>query len=292
MMEGMKLLSDSRIAILGLGLMGGSLGLALRGRCGQIIGIDPDKDVLARAHEIQLCDFLSPSADSHFLEANFIVLAAPVEVIISVIHDLPNIYGGHAVVLDIGSTKVEITRAMRSLPARFEPIGGHPMCGKEQLSIMNASPELYIGATFALTALPNTTPRAANLVEQLVRAIGANPLWIDPETHDKWVAMTSHLPYLLASTLVMATSSEVIPLIGPGFRSATRLAATPPSMMSGILETNQANILEALGRYKEQLSVIEELIKKGSGNELKSFLSLCATRQKELFGSNQQRIEI
>lgn len=290
-MEGIKSLSDSRIAILGLGLMGGSLGLALRGRCAQIIGIDPDEDVLARAHEIRLCDFLSSAPDSRFHEADFIVLAAPVEAIVSLIHDLPNIHDGHAVVMDIGSTKVNITKAMRSLPARFEPVGGHPMCGKEQLSITNASPELFMGATFALTALPNTTPHAAKLVEQLVRTVGANPFWIDPETHDRWVAITSHLPYLLASTLVMATASEVKPLIGPGFRSATRLAATPPSMMLGILETNQANILEALGRYKDQLRMIEKLIKQGSTNELERFLSLSATRQKELLGPTPQRAE-
>jgi len=290
-MEKIKFLSDSRIAILGLGLMGGSLGLALRGRCAQIMGIDPDRDVLARAHEIQLCDFLSPVPDSRFQEANFIVLAAPVGTIISLVHDLPNIHDGQAVVLDIGSTKVNITKAMRSLPARFEPVGGHPMCGKEQLSITNASPELYKGATFALAALPNTTPSAANQVEQLVRAIGANPLWIDPETHDRWVAITSHLPYLLASTLVMATSSEVKPLIGSGFRSATRLAATPPSMMLGILETNQANILEALERYKDQLRMIEKLIKQGSTDELESFLSLSVAHQKELLEPTAQRAE-
>jgi prephenate dehydrogenase len=164
------------------------------------------------------------------------------------------------VVLDLGSTKVEILRAMAQLPANFDPAGGHPMCGKEQAGLSHADRGLYTGAPFALTALPRTSERARALAEAVARAAGAQPLWLDAETHDKWVATTSHLPYALAALLAGATPVTAAALIGPGWRSSARLAATSAVMMLDIIRTNRANILEALQGYRCRLEKLEALI--------------------------------
>ena len=278
-------LAESRVAILGLGLMGGSLALALRGHCAELLGVDPDPETLALAEQMGLVDRLAVDPAELLPQADLVVLAAPVRAIIRLLGALPDQHPGRAVVLDLGSTKVEITRAMAHLPDRFEPVGGHPMCGKERSSLLQAEARLYQGAPFAFSATPGTTPRARGLAEALARAVGANPLWLEPETHDRWVAATSHLPYLVACALAAATPAEVAPMVGPGFRSTTRLAASPASVMLDILTTNRANLLEALQRFRTSLDQIEACLTGPEGGaELAQALNRGAERQNQLVG--------
>src|SRR5512142_2192162 len=131
-------LSETRVAILGLGLMGGSLALALRGRCAELIGIDPDPAVLDLASRWRLVDRLDAQPARLLPEADVVVLAAPVRAILRLLADLPAAHPGAPVVLDLGSTKGDVLRAMDGLPGRFDPIGGHPMCGKERSSLREA----------------------------------------------------------------------------------------------------------------------------------------------------------
>ena len=114
---------------------------------------------------------------------------------------------GHAVILDIGSTKNNILPIMEELPQRFEPIGGHPMCGKEVQALTNACADLYQGGSFALLPLARTSQAASQLVLQLVKAIGAHPVWLNPQEHERWAASISALPYLVANCLSGVHSS-------------------------------------------------------------------------------------
>jgi prephenate dehydrogenase len=253
----------ARVAILGLGLMGGSLALALRGQCRELIGIDPDAETIALAARLNLADRLDTSPARLLPEADLVVLAAPVRTILRLLGELGDLHPGAPVVMDLGSTKAEIMRAMNALPARFDPIGAHPMCGKERTSLAQAEAGLYRGAPFALVPLARSGPRARATAEQLVRAAGANPLWLDESAHDRWVAATSHLPYLVSSALAAATPPESAPMVGPGFRSTTRLAAQPPALMLDILDTNRGNILAALGRFRGRLDLLERLLEQG-----------------------------
>ena len=262
-------LEERVIAILGLGLMGGSLALALRGRCAGLIGIDPDPQTVDLALAQRVVDRASVSPQGLLSQADLVVLAAPVGAILSLLSALPNLHAGTAVVLDLGSTKSEILRVMKTLPPRFDPLGGHPMCGKEKASLAFAEAGLYRDAPFALTPLDRTTPQARSLAEQLVQAVGARPLWIDAETHDRWVAATSHLPYLLANTLAAATPLEAGPLVGPGFRSTTRLAPASLTMMMDVLTTNGENILESLQRFRQTLDTIEHSLNIGDMETLR-----------------------
>jgi len=254
-------LGDIRVAILGLGLMGGSLALALRGRCRLLMGSDPDAITLGAAGQLNLFDHLSLIPAEILPQADLVILAAPVGAILGLIRQLPELHPGKAVVLDLGSTKQAICQALDALPPRFDALGGHPMCGKETSGLANAEAALYHEAVFALAALPRTSSRARSLAEQLVHAIGAHPLWLEPGTHDRWVASTSHLPYLLAVCLALSLPDEAAPLVGPGWRGTTRLASSASGMMADILDSNRENLLQALGVFRQQLDNLEAMLR-------------------------------
>jgi prephenate dehydrogenase len=271
-MDAPDLLARSRLAVIGMGLMGGSLALALRGRCAGLVGVDPDPEALSLARQKRLFDavFLEPAGA--IANADVIILAAPVRAILQLLAALPGLHPGPAVVLDLGSTKVEIMRAMAILPDRFDPIGGHPMCGKEQSGLGSAEAGIFQDAPFALSALPRTSPRARSLAEQLVAAVGALPLWVEADMHDRWAAATSHLPYLLACALALSMPEDAVPLIGPGFRSTARLAGSSPVMMLDILLTNRENILAGLVQFRDQIDRWEDLLASGDARALAGLL--------------------
>ena len=245
-------LSQCKVAIFGLGLMGGSLALALRGHCSYIIGIDTDPLAGQLAREMKAVDDAGSSA-SLAIEADLIILAVPVMAIIDLLQKMDLLFSKPAVILDIGSTKQQITQAMLTLPERFDPIGGHPMCGKEYPSIRYAEAALFQDAPFALTPLPRTSARARHLAAELVEVIGAHALWLDPELHDQWVAYTSHLPYLVANALAEAVPLQSAGMVGTGFRSTTRLAGGFTPMMLDVLLTNRDNVLMAMQDFQIQM---------------------------------------
>jgi prephenate dehydrogenase len=264
--------------------MGGSMALALRGKVASILGIDPDRRTLDLALQIGAVDEASEHAASLLPGADVVILAAPVRAILSLLNELPGLHPGSAIVMDIGSTKARIIQAMQALPERFDPVGGHPMCGKERSSLANAEAALFQGATFAFIPLARTSLRARSLAGQLAEAIGARPLWLEADTHDRWVAATSHLPYLVANALAAATPAEVAPLIGPGFRSTARLAPSALDVMIDTLESNRPNVLESLRRFQDRLKIIEEKLSRNDESELRHLLFQGAQNYEELIG--------
>jgi prephenate dehydrogenase len=274
-------LSQAVVAIVGLGLMGGSLAMALREECTRLLGIDPDAETLALARRKGIIDQAAARPQKMLPEADVIILAAPVSVILEQISILPDLHPGPAVVIDLGSTKVEICRAMDSLPERFDPIGGHPMCGRETGGLSNANPDIYQDAPFAFTPLERTSNHTRRLATEIAQAAGAHPLWLDPETHDRWTAATSHLPYAVASALVLGTPPEAGPLVGPGFKSTTRVAATSPAVMLDILKTNRSAVLTALETFKDQLSQLEADLQDGNWESLQARLEETALQRRK-----------
>ena len=275
-------LSDLHVAIYGLGLMGGSLALALRGKCAYLTGIETDPGTISQVRERNVVDCLEIIPGESFSQADLIILATPLAIIFEKLSELPSLHPGQAIVLDLASTKRLVVRAMSMLPARFDPLGGHPMCGKETLSFFNAESDLYHGAPFAFTRLDRTSYRAYSLAKQLCQAIGAHPVWLDADTHDSWVAAISHLPYFLANALSFSTPEEASPLVGSGFRSTTRVAATPSALMRDILFSNQDNLLEIYRQVRTHLDLLESCLATGDYIRLGQLLQQGAERRQRL----------
>ncbi len=278
-----------KIAIWGLGLMGGSLALALRGRCSMLLGIDQDPATLALAREKNIVDRCSQYPGEILPMADLVVLALPVRSILAALKELPGLHPGSSLVLDLGSTKAEIVAAMQKLPERFEPLGGHPMCGKEQSSLFFAEAGLYQGAAFVFTPVERTTERAKQLGQQLAQGIGAIPLLLEPDLHDRWVASTSHLPYLASNALAAITSPDAAPLVGSGFRSTTRLSPSSLPMMLDIIMTNRQNIIKNLSRYQALIKNISEMISANDEVGLGKVLSVGAQNYHKLvYGAGKE----
>jgi prephenate dehydrogenase len=266
-------LNDSNIAIIGLGLMGGSLALALEGQCRGLIGIDSHPATLELARAKMIVDRAGSNPADLLLEADLVILAAPVPAILEWLELLPNYVKQSCIVMDLGSTKRQITRAMNTLPSNFDPVGGHPICGREQLGLQNAAYDLYRNAPFVVTPLARTTQRAISAVGQIITSVGARQLELTPEQHDHILSTTSHLPFLLSSALALSTPPENAPFIGTGFRSVSRLAGTPGSMMLGVLGSNRDNLLDSIQRFRESLSLIESALNAGDSLALENILN-------------------
>jgi prephenate dehydrogenase len=266
-------LATSKIAIIGLGLMGGSLALGLRGKCAALYGIDPDPATRELALSQQIVDYAESDPAKLPPEVDMVILAAPVPSIIALINQLPITIPHPCIVMDMGSTKKLIVEAMSRLPERFDPIGGHPICGKEKLSLANAERTLYYAAPFLLTPLERTSPRALSAAQQIIEALGAKGKILDPADHDRFLAATSHLPFLISSALALATPPEVTPFVGPGFKSTSRLAGTSASMMLGVLQSNRENVLNAIHAMQTQLAEIESALAAEDFAELEALLN-------------------
>lgn len=280
--DGFFSLAGKRVGILGLGLMGGSLALALRGRCAALQGYDHDPQIVRLAERQQVVDRASTELSEVLPGTDLILLAAPVLAILELLQRLSECHPEPAVVLDLGSTKVQIVQAMAGLPEWFDPLGGHPMCGNEKASLMHAEAGLYRGSVFALTPLPRTTARARELALQMLAAIGSVPLWLEAEGHDRWVASTSHLPYLIANALAISTPTEASPLVGSGYLSTSRLAGSYAPMMLDVLRTNRENISKALKRFRKNLDEFEGLLENEDYPALASLLQECTEHHQRI----------
>jgi prephenate dehydrogenase len=253
-------LAESRVAIIGLGLMGGSLALGLKGKCASLYGIDPHLPTLELALSQHIVDYADSDPAKLLPDADLIILSAPVPAILSLLEQLPSLTPNACIVMDLGSTKRLIVESMSHLPERFDPIGGHPICGKEKLSLANAERTLYFAAPFLLTPLERTSSRAISAAHQIIEALGAKAKVLDAVEHDRILASTSHLPFLVASALTLTTPDDFASFIGTGFKSTSRVAGTPSSMMMGVLQSNRENVLNALSEFQNQLTGIKSAL--------------------------------
>lgn len=271
-MEDGFLLKESTVGIFGLGLMGGSLAMTLKGKCAKLIGFDSHLPTLELALSKHIIDQAESDSANLLAQIDLLILATPVPTILDFLQQLPSITSHPCILMDIGSTKRDILTAMSSLPDNFEPIGGHPICGKEKLGLENADANLYRDAPFVISSLSRTTERAKSAVRQIVANAGADLIEMTAEEHDRILASTSHLPFLISSALSLSTPCEFSPLVGPGFRSTSRLAGTPSHMMMGILKSNRENVLNALQSFRTSLDEIESTLQSEDYPDLENIL--------------------
>lgn len=257
-----------RAAILGLGLMGGSLGLALRAaRLAQTIaGYDTDPDVAAAAPALGAVDEPCVTIPETVAAADLVVLAAPVMAIRDLLTSIASHLAPGALVTDLGSTKVEVVAwAEAILPDHVHFVGGHPMAGRERSGIEAADPDLYRECVWCLTPTTRTDPTALARLGALVARLGARPVPLAPDRHDADVASISHLPSLAATSLVLTAAHlpnwlEARSLAAGGFRDTTRVASGDPRMARDICLTNTEPILAALDAYLATLHDLRELL--------------------------------
>lgn len=286
----MKSLGDSVVAIVGLGLMGGSLAMALRTQnvCRKIIGVTRDPETRQAALACGCVDVTGVEL-SLIAEADVVILATPVRTILAQLPQVGITAHEGALVMDFGSTKSDIVRAMQDLPAHLRPIGAHPMCGKETGGFGSADANLYRNAMFVLTPLERTSSPSLALARSLATAIGARPIVLDAARHDRIVAAISHLPFVLAASLMaivqeLADADELIhTLAASGFRDTSRLAASDTTMMLDILMTNRENIAGDVRACAGYLYALADSIETADEPALRTRLSGAALSRQRLF---------
>lgn len=263
-----------KVTVVGVGLIGGSLCFSWRGRglVREVWGVDRSPEVLEEARRRGAVDRTTLDLGEGVAGAELVVLATPVETILKIGEELPALISPGAVVTDVGSTKGEICRRLsRALAGRGVFIGGHPLAGSEDQGIAAAHPHLFENAVFVLTPLPGVPEEPLGDLAALVAATGAEVVFMDPEVHDRVVAMVSHLPQMVAVALVNAVegASRDLPgladMAAGGFRDTTRITSSPPEIWRDILLTNRGAALEALARFREALSRVEEAVAQGDG---------------------------
>ncbi len=277
----MKSLADCSVAVIGLGLMGASLCMDLKQRnlCREVRGVTRSLSTILRSFHENAVDLATTDLNSGVAGADVVILSTPVRAVIAMLETLGPILWPGTVVMDMGSTKAEICAAMSRLPATVQPIGGHPMTGKETAGYAAAQSGLYEGAPWVLTPLPCTTPETITLATELATAIGAFPIVLEPARHDRLVAAISHLPFLLASALVHtvadsgAADAAVWELAAGGFRDTSRVAASDTQMFLDILMTNRSAVLAQLGTLSAHLQELRSLLADGDEQTLRAKLT-------------------
>lgn len=280
-------ISHLPVAIVGLGLMGGSLALALKEQNPKhpIIGITRSHATLEKALAQGAIDTASDQL-SAARDAGIVVLGAPVRTILQQIPQLAAVAQNGALILDLGSTKRAIVAAMDQLPDRLTAVGGHPMCGKELAGYDAAEATLYRNKVFVLCPSARTTPKAMELARALANAIGSRVVELGAAQHDRLVAAISHLPYLVALNLVGSVADfaqdDPLPwqLASSGFRDTSRLAASDVQMMLDILLTNSENVADLMRLYARRFAALADAVYEEDEQKLRALLEQSATRRR------------
>lgn len=256
-----------QLTVVGLGLMGGSMAMALRDFSDTICGVDLNPETRDYAVEHNIVDFATDDLKAGVNEADVVILAAPVRAVVAMVRNRIGSYlRSNTLLIDIGSTKHDICDAMGRLPIGIHAIGGHPMTGKENSGIAFSDATLYHAKPFVLCSTRRTTPATRLRALTLVDALGAVPIEMEAERHDRVVATISHLPYLLSAALVATAASEaetddaVWRLAAGGFRDMSRLAGSDIRMMSDIISTNTQAIAVLLAQFRLQLAILEKML--------------------------------
>jgi prephenate dehydrogenase len=272
-----------RVTVIGTGLMGASVALAARRRGDDVTGWDPDADVLARAVARQAVE-PAPSLEDAVQGAELVVVAAPIQQLPASVASVL-VASGDATVTDVGSTKASVVRAADGSP-RF--VGGHPICGSETRGPENASAGLFEGATWFLTPGAQTDPDRHRLVHTFVSALGATPVAIDPDAHDRLVAMTSHVPHVLANIVANQTGAsrvdghEPLAHAGGSLRDMTRIAGANPRIWVDIYLDNADAIRGALQEHRRRIEQVEAALEQGDAGYLARWIGEAAGNRRRM----------
>ena len=267
-----------RVALIGLGLIGSSLSHVIRrnGLASEITGCARSGTTRARALELGLVDRIFATAAQSITGADLVILCSPVGTYGSLAQEIGPVLEAGAILSDVGSVKAAVVRDVAPhLKTGVHFIPGHPIAGTEQSGPDSGFAELFMNRWCILTPLPESDPKAVERLTAFWQACGSNVETMSPEHHDLVLAITSHLPHLIAYNIVSTaadleevTDSEVIKFSAGGFRDFTRIAASDPTMWRDVFLNNRDAVLEMLGRFSEDLSALQRAIRWGDGEML------------------------
>jgi prephenate dehydrogenase len=277
-----------RVAVIGTGLVGGSIGLACKEHGHDVVGFDRDGERSARALELGAIDRVAPDVVGAVAAVDIAFVAVPVRAIAAAVCDALN--AGAPLVTDVGSVKgsvvADVIACSGDGAGRF--VGGHPMAGSEQDGVDGARADLFVGAAWVLTPTAATGEAEFTRLRNLIREFGAEVVSVTPEDHDVLVSFVSHVPQLAASTLMdVATTREaehraLLRLAAGGFRDMTRIAASHPSIWLDILTSNRDAVLAALDEYLSALGDARELVASGDREQLEKLLERARAARRNL----------
>ena len=258
-----------QVGIIGLGLIGGSLALAIRrARPGEfrVLGYTRTAANAEKASRMGIVDEVVDSPGSAVTGADLAIVAVPISATRDIFQQIAGCLPSGCIVTDVCSTKTEVVKwAEECLPQDMSFVGGHPMAGREDSGIEAADVGLFDGCTYCLVLGERTSPESLQWMTDFVQGIGARPLVINPSEHDEFVAGVSHLPFFVAAALVSATSgssgwSQMSQLAAGGYRDTTRLASQNPQLGRDMCVTNQKNILWWIDNFSQELGRFREVI--------------------------------
>jgi prephenate dehydrogenase len=264
-----------KTALLGIGLMGGSLGLAMKERASaaSVVGLARREETRREAMARGIVDSVTDQVKEAVTDADLVILGTPLLAYESLLEQARPFLSSECIVTDLGSTKAHVVaaceRILEGSPARF--VGGHPMTGSEESGPLAARADLYENSVWCLTPTERTDSQALKNVRELAELVGARILLLSPDEHDKAVAATSHVPHLLAAMLVQGVRQvsrnipEALRLTAGGFRDTTRVASGSPEMWRDICLTNRDGIAAALSDFRRDLDALEKAL--ADGNE-------------------------
>lgn len=274
-----------QITIIGVGLIGGSIGLAVKKKSlsTRIIGVTAHKRTLKKALKRRAIDIGTLNVRKSVLDSDMVILAAPVDKILSTLKKIkPHLKKG-CIVIDVASVKEKIVRNAERITGRKGYfVGAHPMAGSEQRGIDNADGNLFKDAPCILTKTRKTNAKALKAVSNFWKAMGSKIYVLSPSEHDKKISNISHLPHIVASALSLAAKPSSLEFASTGFKDTTRIAASNPDLWISILLSNHKNVVKDVGNYLRGLKDIRNSIKQGEKRRLRNLL-LKAKRKREIF---------
>ena len=278
-----------RVAVCGVGLIGGSIGLAARGRLeAHVAGFDPSDHAVAHALERGVLDTGAESVAEAAAGADIVFCAAPVGHLPDLIEAALEVTAEDTVVTDVGSTKRELVERFAAHPEASRFIGGHPIAGAETAGVQNARAELFEGARWYLTPSGRAGGVHYDRLQRAVADMGARPQAIDAELHDRLMATVSHLPHVVANVLVsqaevaISDQGERLPEVGRSFRDATRVAGANPGIWGDIFAANSQAVAAEIERAGERLKEAAELIRSGDAGAIGEWQAQAASARNRL----------
>ena len=269
-----------KVAIIGVGLIGGSLAMVMRekGLTGSIVGIGRGVENLKTAKELGVVDAYTTDVTEGVKGADLVVLATPVGTTLSVAEKMVPYLKKGTIITDVGSVKEEIVTSIEGLiPSHLHFVGGHPVAGTERSGVKAAFLTLYKNRKCILTPTERTDPGALEKIKLLWEAAGSEVVIMEPRSHDRILSIVSHLPHIVAYALVntlvdMEGSHKILNYCAGGFKDFTRIASSSPEMWRDISVQNRERILEAITLFQETIDRLKKLIDEGDGRKtLKEF---------------------